>query len=194
MTALRGRVYALGSHVPELHPSSYVAPGAQVIGRVRLGAETSVWFNAVLRGDLGSIEIGAGSNIQDNTTVHVEGAEERADGQERGTVIGDNVTVGHNCVIHSCVLEDECVIGMGAVVMGGAAVGRGAVVGAGAVVLEETRIPPYALAVGNPAQVKKTYPPGFVRAYNLRVAEVYRLRIARFRQGLAAVPWRAGEP
>ncbi len=194
MTARRGSVYALGSDIPELHPSSYLAPGAQVIGRVRLGAETSIWFNAVLRGDLGSIEIGAGSNIQDNTTVHVEGAAERSDGQERGTVIGSNVTVGHNCIIHSCVLEDECLIGMGAVVMGGVVVGRGAVIAAGAVVREETRIPPYALAAGNPAQVKKTYDPGFVREYNLRVAEVYRGRIARFRQGLAAIPWPEERP
>jgi len=194
MTARQGSVYALGTAVPELHPSSYLAPGAQVIGRVRLGAEVSIWFNAVLRGDLGSIEIGAGSNIQDNTTVHVEGAEERGDGKERGTAIGSNVTVGHNCIIHSCVLEDECLIGMGAVVMGGAVVGRGAVVGAGAVVREEMRIPPYALAAGNPAQVKKTYDAGFVRAYNLRVAEVYRSRIARFRLGLAAVPWPPDRP
>jgi carbonic anhydrase/acetyltransferase-like protein (isoleucine patch superfamily) len=187
MTGHRESVYALGAEVPDLHPTSYIAPGARVIGRVRLGAEASVWFNAVLRGDLGAIEIGAGSNIQDNTTVHVEGAEERGDGRERGTVIGSNVTVGHNCVIHSCVLEDECVIGMGAVVMGGATVGRGAVIGAGAIVLEETRIPPYALAVGNPAQVKKIYAPDFVRDYNLRVAEVYRGRIARFRHGLVPV-------
>lgn len=189
MTAPQGSVFAFGAHAPELDPSCYLAPGAQVIGRVRLHAQVSVWFNSVLRGDLASIEVGAGSNIQDNCTVHVEGAEERQDGREIGTVIGRNVTVGHNCVIHSCVLEDDCLIGMGAVVLGGAVIGRGAVVGAGALVLGDARIPPYALAAGNPAQVKKTYGPDFVREVNLRAAEVYRRRIERFKQGLAPVPW-----
>ncbi len=189
MTAPQGSVYALGEYVPELDATCYVAPGAHVIGRVRLHARVSVWFNTVLRGDLAPIEVGEGSNIQDHTTVHIEGAEERADGREVGTVIGRNVTVGHNCVIHSCVLEDDCLIGMGAVVMGGAVIGRGAVVGAGAVVLEGTRIPPYSLAVGNPARVKKTYAPEFVQNLNLRGAEVYRRRIDRFKQGLALLPW-----
>jgi carbonic anhydrase/acetyltransferase-like protein (isoleucine patch superfamily) len=160
-----------------------------VIGQVRIGSRVSLWFNAVLRGDLAPIVVGAGSNIQDNAMVHVEGAEEREDGRDIGTLIGSNVTVGHNCVIHSCVLEDECLVGMGAVVMGDAVIGRGAVVGAGAVVLQGTRIPPFALAVGNPAAVKKTYSPEFIKRYNLQAAEVYRRRIDRFRQGLAPVRW-----
>jgi len=189
MTAPQGSVYSLGAHTPELDPSCYLAPGARVIGRVRLHAQVSVWFNSVLRGDLAPIEVGAGSNIQDNVTIHVEGAEERQNGQEIGTLIGRNVTVGHNCVVHSCVLEDDCLIGMGAVVLGGAVIGRGAVVGAGALILGDARIPPYALAAGNPAQIKKTYGPDFVREVNLRAAEVYRRRIERFKQGLAPVPW-----
>lgn len=186
---LRGAVYALGGRIPEVHPTCYLAPGAHVIGQVRLGPNVSIWFNTVLRGDLAPVAVGEGSNIQDNTMVHVEGAEEREDGRDIGTTIGRNVTVGHNCVIHSCVLEDDCLVGMGAVVMGGVVVGQGAVIGAGAVVLEGTRIPPYALAVGNPAKLKKTYTPEFVRKYNLRTAEVYRRRIERFRDGLAPVPW-----
>jgi gamma-carbonic anhydrase len=186
---IHGSVFSYQGHVPRIDPSCYIAPGAMVLGRVTLGPEVSVWFNCVLRGDLAPIEIGAGSNIQDLATIHIEGAEERVDGSERGVSIGRSVTVGHNCVIHSCVLEDECLIGMGAVVMGGARVGRGAIVGAGAVVLEGTQVPPYALAVGNPARVKKTYDPALIPELTQRAARVYRLRIERFRQGLAPVPW-----
>ena len=185
-----GSVYAYQGHTPQIDPSCYLAPGAQVLGRVRLARDVSIWFNCVLRGDLAPIEIGAGSNIQDLTTIHIEGLEERLDGKERGTVIGENVTVGHNCVIHSCVLEDGCLIGMGAVVMGGARIGRGAIVGAGAVVLEETAIPPYALAVGNPARVKKVYEPGSMAALIAQgAARVYQRRIERFKNGLEPVPW-----
>lgn len=184
-----GQVFAYQEHTPQIAESAYVAPGAMVLGRVVLAPHASVWFNCVLRGDLAPIEIGAGSNIQDLTTIHIEGVEERLDGTERGTVIGENVTVGHNCVIHSCVLEDECLIGMGAVVMGGARIGRGAIVGAGAVVLEETEIPPYALAVGNPAKVRKTYDPEQARLLTLGAARIYQRRIERFKVGLRRVEW-----
>ena len=142
-----------------------------------------MWFNCVLRGDLGPIEIGEGSNIQDLTTVHIEGAEERPAG-ERGTVIGRNVTVGHNCVVHSCVIEDDCLIGMGAVVLGGAHIGHGSVVGAGALVLEDTVVPPYSLVVGSPAKVRKTYTPEEAARMTEAPGRIYRARIARFRDGL----------
>lgn len=184
-----GQVFAYQGHRPRIDPSCYLAPGARVLGRVTLAREVSIWFNCVLRGDLAAIEIGEGSNVQDLTTIHIEGVEEREDGQEVGTVIGRNVTVGHNCVVHSCVLEDDCLIGMGATILGGAHIGRGAIVGAGSVVLVGTRVPPYALAAGNPARVKKTYTPEEARALTERAAHVYRLRIERFRQGLEPVPW-----
>jgi len=186
---VHGNVYALQGHTPRIDPSCYIAPGAVVLGRVTLARDVSIWFNCVLRADLAPIEIGEGSNIQDLTTIHVEGVEERVDGTERGTLIGRNVTVGHNCVIHSCVLEDECLIGMGAVVMSGARIGQGAIVAAGAVVLEGTEIPPYALAAGNPAQVKKIYDPNLSRRLTLGAASIYRKRIERFKQGLQPVAW-----
>ena len=184
-----GNVFSYQGQVPRIDPSCYLAPGAMVLGRGVLGPDVSIWFNCGLRGDLAPIEIGAGSNIQDLTTIHIEGVEERLDGTERGTLIGRNVTVGHNCVIHSCVLEDDCLIGMGAGGMGGARIGRGAIVGAGAVVLEETQVPPYSLAVGNPATVKKTYDPALVDRLTLRAARIYQQRIERFKQGLRPVPW-----
>ena len=182
-----GQVFSYQQHTPEIHAGAYVAPGAMVIGQVRLADRVSVWFNCVLRGDLGPIEIGPGSNIQDLTTIHVEGAEERGDGRMIGTVIGRNVTVGHSCVIHSCVIEDEALIGMGSVVLGSAVIGRGAIVGAGAVVLEGTVVPPWSLAVGSPAKVRKTYSPEEARAISELPVRVYQARIARFRDGLRPV-------
>lgn len=182
--AARGSVFAFESHSPQLHPTVYVAPGAMVIGQVTMAAESSVWFNAVLRGDTAPIIIGEGSNIQDNTTIHVEGSHERLDGQERGCVIGRDVTVGHNCIIHSCTLEDECLIGMGAVIMSGAVVGRGALIGAGAVVLEDTVIPPHALVVGNPGKVRKTYAPQEIAPLTQGAANIYRDRTRRYPKGL----------
>jgi carbonic anhydrase/acetyltransferase-like protein (isoleucine patch superfamily) len=184
-----GQVFAFEGHTPQIAADAYLAPGSHVIGRVTLDARVSVWFNAVLRGDLAAIRVGEGSNIQDNAMVHVEGAEERSDGREVGTVIGRNVTVGHNCVIHSCVLEDDVLVGMGAVILGGAVIGRGAVIGAGTVVLGNAVVPPYALVVGNPGQVRKIYDPALVEATNRVAAAVYQQRIGRYRQGLERVPW-----
>jgi len=182
-----GSIFSFEGHVPDIHPDAYVAPGAVVIGRVAMAANTSLWFNAVLRGDLGPIEIGEGSNIQDLTTIHVEGSEERGDGREIGTFIGRDVLVGHNCVIHACTLEDQALIGMGAVVMSEAVIGRGAIVGAGSVVLTGTVVPPYALAVGNPAKVRKTYTPEEAGAITKRAVQVYRARVKRFKSGLRLV-------
>ena len=188
MSGAQGGVYTLGDETPHIDPRAFVAPGARVIGRVRMAEESSVWFNAVLRADASFIEIGPGSNVQDNSTIHVEGAHERADQQERGCRIGRNVTVGHNCVLHSCTLEDECLIGMGAVIMSGAVIGRGALVGAGALVLEDTVVPPYALVVGRPGKVRKVYTPEEVLPSNRLAAELYRERTRRFLKELRPQP------
>jgi carbonic anhydrase/acetyltransferase-like protein (isoleucine patch superfamily) len=181
MTRVLGSVYAFEGHAPHIDPSAYVAPGAHVIGQVTLGAQASVWFNAVLRADRAPIVVGEGSNIQDNTTVHIERPEEREDGRAVGCTIGRGVTVGHNCVVHACTLEDDVLIGMGAVVLTGAVIGRGAIVGAGAVVLSGARIPPYSLVVGNPGQVRKTYDAATIAKLSGVAGRVYRERIAQFR-------------
>jgi len=129
----------------ELDPTAYVAPGAVVVGAVRLGRLSSVWFHTVLRGDSAPIEVGDESNIQDGTVVHVdEGAP---------AVIGSRVTVGHRAVVHGCVIGDECLIGMGALVLSGASVGAGSMVGAGALVLQGQEIPAGSLVLGSPAKV-----------------------------------------
>jgi carbonic anhydrase/acetyltransferase-like protein (isoleucine patch superfamily) len=128
-----------------LDPTAYVAPGAIVVGAVTLGPRASVWFNTVVRGDTAPIEIGEGSNVQDNSTVHVD------EGQP--AILGARVTVGHRSIVHGCVIEDDCLIGMGSIVLSGARIGRGSLIGAGALVKEGQQIPPGSLAVGAPARV-----------------------------------------
>ena len=128
-----------------LHPTAWIAPGAVVVGEVSLGARSSVWFNSVLRGDTDRIEVGDDSNIQDNSTVHMD--------EGYPALIGNRVTVGHRAIVHGCVIEDDCLIGMGAVILSGARIGTGSLIAAGAVVREDQQIPPGSLAVGLPARV-----------------------------------------
>ena len=130
---------------PRVHPSAFVAPSADVIGRVRLAKDSSVWFSCVLRGDVNRIEIGASTNIQDGSIVHVD--------SRQPCLIADHVHVGHHANLHACVVERGAMIGIGAIVLSGAHIGAGAIVGAGSVVLEGTKVPPRTLVVGAPARV-----------------------------------------
>jgi carbonic anhydrase/acetyltransferase-like protein (isoleucine patch superfamily) len=130
---------------PQIDDSAYLADGAVVIGAVTLAKNSSVWHNAVLRGDINRIEVGEGSNVQDGTIVHL------ADDYE--VKIGRYVTIGHAAMIHACEIEDECLIGMQATVLDGAVVGAQSIVGAGALVTKGTRIPEGSLVLGSPAKV-----------------------------------------
>lgn len=183
MKGLLGSFYSIDGHIPRIDPTAFVAPGAKIIGRVTLEANTSVWFNAVLRGDVASIVIGTGSNVQDLTTLHVNGVGEGRDGKAEPLVIGRNVTVGHNCMLHACTVEDECLIGMNATIMSGATIGRGSIVGAGAVVLEWAQIPPFSMVVGNPAKVRKTYDESILETVNA-ATDAYQMRRSDFREKL----------
>jgi carbonic anhydrase/acetyltransferase-like protein (isoleucine patch superfamily) len=129
----------------QLDPSVFVAPGATVVGEVTIGARSSVWFGTVLRGDGASITIGAETNLQDLTLVHVD--------EDAPTVVGDRVTVGHRAIVHGCTIADDCLIGMGAIVLSHARIGAGSLIGAGALVKEGQVIPPGSLALGAPARV-----------------------------------------
>ncbi len=133
----------------DLHPvidaTAYVCEQAVVIGAVHLGPESSVWFHAVVRGDIHPIRIGARSNIQDNATIHVVGG-------RFSTIVGDGVTVGHNAVLHGCTVEDGALVGMGAIVLDGAVVGAGSLVGAGAVVPPGMVVPAGSVVLGNPGR------------------------------------------
>lgn len=135
-------------HWPSLASGVWVAPNATVIGQVDLGEDTNVWFQAVIRGDVMPITIGARTNVQDSVVVH-------ASTGVSPTRIGSDVTIGHQATIHGATLERGCLIGIRAVILDGAVVGEGALVGAGAVVSPRTVIPPGVLALGAPARVKR---------------------------------------
>ncbi len=137
---------------PSVDPSAYVDVSAQVIGDVHLGAESSVWMNVVIRGDVNSIRIGARTNIQDLTLVHVMR-------ETHPTVIGDNVTIGHSAVIHGTTIEDRCLIGMGAILLNGCRIGTGSIVAAGALVPEGMVVPPGSMVMGMPARIRRALTP-----------------------------------
>jgi gamma-carbonic anhydrase len=136
------------SILPRVDPTAFVDDSAQVIGDVHIGPESSVWMNVVIRGDVHSIRIGARSNIQDLTLVHVMR-------DAHPTVIGDEVTVGHNAVVHGATIESRCLIGMGAILLNGCVIGTGSIVAAGALVPEGMVVPPGSMVMGMPAKVKR---------------------------------------
>ncbi|MBI4905018.1 MAG: gamma carbonic anhydrase family protein [Acidobacteria bacterium] len=138
--------------VPKIAPSCYVDPSAQVIGDVTIGEESSVWPNATIRGDVHWIRIGNGTSVQDNCVLHVESG-------QYPLSIGNRVTIGHAVVLHGCTIEDDTLIGIGAIVLNNAKVGQGSVIAAGALVAEGVEIPPYSLAMGVPARVKREITP-----------------------------------
>ncbi len=141
-------VYSLEGTAPEIEATAWTAPAAQVMGRVRIGAESSVWYGAVLRGDNAWIEIGPRSNVQDLSVLHTD--------DDYPMTIGADVTIGHRAILHGCKIEDACLIGMGATVMNGAVIGSGSLVGAGALVTEGTVVPPRSLVLGAPGKVVRT--------------------------------------
>ena len=138
-------IVTIAGRSPQLHPESWVAPNATLIGQVKLAARVSIWYSATLRAEAELIEIGFGSNIQDGVTVHVD--------PEFPVCIGTGVTVGHNAVLHGCTVEDHSLIGMGAVVLNGAVIGGGSLVAAGAVIPQGMVVPPRSLVAGVPGRV-----------------------------------------
>jgi carbonic anhydrase/acetyltransferase-like protein (isoleucine patch superfamily) len=128
-----------------IHPTAFVAPTASVMGNVTLGAESSVWYGAVLRGDMAPIVIGERTNLQDGTIVHVDEGEP--------CTIGSRVGVGHRVILHGCTVEDDCLIGMGSILLNGVRIGSGSVVAAGAVIPEGMQIPPRSLVMGVPGRI-----------------------------------------
>ena len=133
---------------PQIHESVFIAASADVIGRVTLHENSSVFYNATLRGDINEIVIGANSNIQDNVVVHLA--------DDYGCYVGEFVTVGHSAILHACTVKDEVLVGMGAIILDGAVIGERSIIGAGALVTGGTVIPPGSLVLGSPAKVVKT--------------------------------------
>ncbi len=166
-----------------IHPSAFVAPGALVMGDVTLGADASVWYGAVLRGDMAPIIIGAETNLQDGTVVHVD--------DDEPCIIGRRVGVGHRVILHGCTVEDECLIGMGSVLLNGVRVGTGSVVAAGAVIPEGMQVPPRSLVMGVPGRIVRTVDGALAE----RIAETWSHYVQQARAHKAGkFPiWRDGE-
>lgn len=139
-------LYALGDRTPHIDPSAFVHPDAVIIGNVIVGAESSIWPTAVLRGDHGTIRVGSQTSVQDGTIVHCTSTLD--------TTIGDRCTVGHNVHLEGCTIEDDCLIGSGSVVLHEAIIRRGALVGAQAMVPNGTEVPERAMALGVPAKIR----------------------------------------
>jgi carbonic anhydrase/acetyltransferase-like protein (isoleucine patch superfamily) len=164
---------------PSFGKECFVAPNATVVGEVAIGDHCSVWFNAVVRGDVGSIRIGDKVNIQDGVVIH-------ATYQKTKVVIGNDVSIGHNAIIHGCTIEDRVLIGMGAIVMDNAVVGRNSIIAAGAVVLEGTRIESGTIYGGVPAKKIKEIPPDLISGQIERIANHYLVYAGWFREANAA--------
>lgn len=140
-------IWQLDGTAPDIDPTAWIAPGAHVIGRVRLAAATSVWFGATLRGDNELIDLGAGSNIQENSVLHTD--------MGYPLTIGTGCTIGHKAILHGCTIGDNSLIGMGATVLNGAVIGRNCLIGAGALVTEGKVIPDGSLVMGAPGRVTR---------------------------------------
>jgi carbonic anhydrase/acetyltransferase-like protein (isoleucine patch superfamily) len=169
-------IYALGDQIPEIHPSAYVHPDAVVIGSVVIGADSSVWPMAVIRGDDGFVFIGERCSVQDGAVLHTTSI--------WPTTIGDEVTIGHLAHLEGCTVEDKALIGVGSIVLHDARVGREAVVGAGAFVGNRKVVPPLAMALGVPAVIKEgAVNPGH---FDMGV-ESYVRRTDRYRAGLRRI-------
>jgi len=167
--------YELDGRRPRVHPDAYVAPTATLIGDVDVGADASIWFGVVLRGDEATISVGTGSNVQDNTMIHCS----------RGlpTVIGRNVTIGHAACLEGCVVEDDAVVGTGAIMLQRSRLGVGAMLAAGSVLSEGREVPSGHLAAGVPATVKKELS-GSSAGWVGRAARHYVASGRRYREGL----------
>jgi len=132
---------------PTIHPSAWIVPGATVVGDVILAEESSVWYGAVLRGDINRIIVGPRSNIQDNAVVHLDTA--------YPTTMGELVTVGHSAIVHACKIDDEVLVGMGAIILDDVEVGARSIIGANALVTLGMKIPPGSLVLGSPAKIRR---------------------------------------
>ncbi|MHB8156777.1 MAG: gamma carbonic anhydrase family protein [Desulfocucumaceae bacterium] len=130
---------------PDIGDQVFIAPGAKIVGKVKIGFQSSIWYNTIVRGDADRVIIGSSTNIQDNCTLH----------QDPGfpLIVGDRVSVGHNCILHGCEIEDDTLVGMGAVVLNGAKIGAKSVIGAGSLVVQGMEVPPGHLVMGLPARI-----------------------------------------
>jgi carbonic anhydrase/acetyltransferase-like protein (isoleucine patch superfamily) len=136
------------NQIPRIDDSVYIASDAVIVGAVTVAAQSSIWHKCVLRGDINSIEIGRGSNIQDGSVIHLA--------DDYGVKVGDHVTVGHMAMIHACNIGDECLIGMHSTILDGSVIGEQSIVGAGSLVTKNTKVPPGSLVIGSPVKIVRS--------------------------------------
>ncbi len=151
---------------PTIGDDAFIAPNATIVGEVTMGSSCSIWFNAVIRGDVNAIILGNNVNIQDNATIHCTYMKHK-------TVVGNNVSIGHNAIVHGCTIEDNVLIGMGSIVMDGVVVGSNSIIAAGAVVLEGTIVPEGSIYAGVPAKKVKEVSPELLEGEIKRIANNY---------------------
>ena len=168
-------IYQLDDLTPSIHPTAWVADSAQVIGQVVLEENVSIWFGVILRGDNDVISIGKGSNIQENSVLHID--------RGHPLVIGENVTVGHQVTLHGCTIGNNSLIGIAAVVLNGAKIGNNCLVGAGALVTEGKEFPDGSMIIGSPAKAVKQLSPEQIEGLK-RSAEHYVENAVRYKTGL----------
>ena len=168
-------IYSLDGIAPDIHPDTWVAPDANVIGKVTIGQGASVWFGTTLRGDNERITVGIGSNIQENCVLHTD--------MGYPLIIGENCTIGHKAMLHGCIIGDGTLIGMGATILNGSKIGAGCLIGAGALITEGKTIPDGSLVIGAPGRVVRSLDAD-ARARLLHSASGYQSNMRRFRAGL----------
>lgn len=160
--------------MPQHGENCWFAPNATIVGDVTMGKDCTVWFNAVVRGDVNSIIMGDRVNIQDGAVVHCTY-------QKSTTIIGNNVSIAHNAVVHGCKIEDEVLVGMGAIIMDGAVIGTGSIIAAGAIITQNTIVPPNSIYAGNPAKFLKNVSPELGEVF-MRTANNYVMYAGWFKE------------
>jgi carbonic anhydrase/acetyltransferase-like protein (isoleucine patch superfamily) len=176
---------SFGGKTPRVDPTAFVAPGVQLIGDIEIGPEASIWYNCVLRGDVNRIRIGARTNIQDSSVLHVD-SPKAGDAEGHATIIGEEVLIGHLAMVHGCVLEDRAFVGLGAIVMDGCRIESDAMLAAGAMLTPGKTIPARQLWAGRPAKYVRELSEGDLAGMRAGVAhyvELARLHAAAIRDG-----------
>lgn len=171
-------IYQLDNLRPNIASDCFIANSADIIGNVEIASGVSIWFNAVLRGDIAAIYIGKNSNVQDNTTIHIE--------TDIACVVGENVTIGHNVILHSCIIEDNALIGMGSTILNNAKIAKNCLVGAGSLVTHSLPYEEGCLIMGSPAKIIRKLTDAEIQA-NIENANRYVENGKRFKQTLVAM-------
>lgn len=159
-------IFPVNDKQPQMGENCFIAPNATIVGEVTMGNDCSVWFNAVIRGDVNKITLGNKVNVQDGAIIHCTY-------QKCGTIVGNNVSIGHNAIVHGCVINENVLVGMGAIIMDNAQIGSNSIIAAGAVVLENTIVEPGSIYAGIPAKKVKNISEALINGEINRIADNY---------------------